>query len=169
MASHRRPRSRARDATEWSALVAGAAFVLLALPQGEGDHLFNLSARGWVLETALAVVLALLLAGRVGILAWVWRRRRSHPPSAIPGRPVAYSREPIPAGVRFAVLNRDGFRCAYCGRGRADGVQLHLDHLVPVARGGKSTLDNLVTACASCNLGKSAQDLIGPDATTGAG
>jgi 5-methylcytosine-specific restriction endonuclease McrA len=32
---------------------------------------------------------------------------------------------------------------------------LTCDHVVPVSRGGSSTLDNLVTACLACNLAKS--------------
>ncbi len=119
-----------------------------------------LTAVRWVEQhTAVVVgssVLVLVAAGTVVILF----RRRSPPAPELP-RPVAYSREPIPAGLRFAVLRRDGFRCAYCGRGQEDGVQLHIDHLVPVAGGGRNELDNLVTACASCNLGKSASDLVG--------
>lgn len=94
-------------------------------------------------------------------IGWLWRRQRRRPGVARPSSPTAFSREPIPAGLRFAVLRRDGFRCAYCGRGESDGVKLHIDHLVPVARGGRSELDNLVTACQDCNLGKSASDLFG--------
>jgi 5-methylcytosine-specific restriction endonuclease McrA len=32
---------------------------------------------------------------------------------------------------------------------------LTCDHVIPVSRGGSSTLDNLVTACLACNLAKS--------------
>lgn len=159
----RTKRSRAREAVEWCALGVAVAFVFFALPRRDGDPLFDLTAIGWGIELALSLAFAVLVAGRFGLLGALWRRYRSRPSVAAPSRPVAYSREPIPAGLRFAVLNRDGFRCAYCGRGKADGVLLHIDHLVPVARGGRSELDNLVTACASCNLGKSAQDLVGPD------
>ena len=47
---------------------------------------------------------------------------------------------------RTAVLRRDRFRCAYCGRPGHT-----LDHLVPISRGGTSTWLNTVTACGSCN------------------
>jgi hypothetical protein len=110
-----------------------------------------------VLAAAAAVV-----AIAVGITLSVRRAiGASDRPASAPRKPLATSREPIPAGLRFAVLRRDGFRCAYCGRGQDDGVQLHIDHLVPVARGGRNELENLVTACATCNLGKSASDLVG--------
>ena len=41
-----------------------------------------------------------------------------------------------------------------CGRGREDGVKLHVDHIVPVSRGGKSVISNLQTLCEDCNCGK---------------
>lgn len=50
--------------------------------------------------------------------------------------------------------SRDGFRCVKCGRGREDGVKLHVDHIKPVSRGGKSVLNNLQTLCEDCNCGK---------------
>ncbi len=113
---------------------------------------------GWILPTVGAVLLGL---GLIWAAPRLWRLRRRRQQPKRPGGPIATSRVPIPAGLRFAVLRRDGFRCAYCGRGEGDGVRLHIDHLVPVARGGKNEIENLVTACQDCNLGKSAQDLIG--------
>ncbi|MEJ5360097.1 MAG: HNH endonuclease [Desulfobacterales bacterium] len=44
-------------------------------------------------------------------------------------------------------------RCHYCGRSFAPG-QLTMDHLVPLARGGKSTRGNLVPCCKECNTSK---------------
>lgn len=55
--------------------------------------------------------------------------------------------------VRFEVFKRDNFRCVYCGV-TADTSDLHVDHREPVAGGGGSGDDNLVTACAACNTGK---------------
>jgi hypothetical protein len=95
------------------------------------------------------------------VVYWYIRRRLRRPTARRPSGPIAASREPIPAGLRFAVLRRDGFRCAYCGRGEPENVKLHIDHIVPVARGGRTELENLVTACATCNVGKSASDLVG--------
>lgn len=56
--------------------------------------------------------------------------------------------------MRYDVLRRDGFRCVKCGRGREDGVKLHVDHIKPVSRGGKSVMANLQTLCEDCNCGK---------------
>lgn len=60
----------------------------------------------------------------------------------------------IPKKLRWAVMNRDGFRCRYCGSGR-DGAALEIDHVVPSSRGGETTINNLVTSCRDCNQGKS--------------
>lgn len=60
----------------------------------------------------------------------------------------------VTRAMRYDVLRRDGFRCVKCGRGREDGVKLHVDHFKPVSRGGKSVMDNLQTLCEDCNCGK---------------
>lgn len=60
----------------------------------------------------------------------------------------------VTRAIRYDVLRRDGFHCVRCGRGREDGVKLHVDHVVPVSRGGKSVMDNLQTLCEDCNCGK---------------
>lgn len=59
----------------------------------------------------------------------------------------------ISLSKRFSVLSRDGFACRYCGRKPPD-VVLHVDHVTPVSSGGGNDPDNLVAACAECNLGK---------------
>lgn len=55
---------------------------------------------------------------------------------------------------RFAILQRDKFRCRYCGVG-PDNAVLHMDHVKPRSEGGSSDADNIVTACSLCNSGKS--------------
>ncbi|MBA3833743.1 MAG: HNH endonuclease [Chthoniobacterales bacterium] len=52
--------------------------------------------------------------------------------------------------VRSIVLERDGYSCAYCG----SDANLHIDHVIPLARGGSNTFDNLVTSCGPCNQSK---------------
>jgi hypothetical protein len=52
---------------------------------------------------------------------------------------------------RFFVLKRDHYTCRIC---KATGVQLEVDHVVPLALGGSDALDNLQTLCFSCNRGK---------------
>lgn len=67
-------------------------------------------------------------------------------------------RKAISKRVRFEVFKRDGFTCQYCGA-HPPGVILHADHVVAVASGGETSMDNLVTACEPCNLGKGARSL----------
>lgn len=55
--------------------------------------------------------------------------------------------------MRFAIYKRDGYRCRNCGRtNRFD--DLEIDHIKPIAKGGKSTFDNLQTLCKRCNKEK---------------
>jgi hypothetical protein len=60
----------------------------------------------------------------------------------------------IPKKLRFEVLQRDNFTCKYC---HAEGSEskLHVDHIIPVTRGGLTEARNLQTLCEACNLGKS--------------
>ena len=49
---------------------------------------------------------------------------------------------------RKNILRRDSHRCQYCGKSE---VTLTVDHIVPKARGGTETWENLVAACVQCN------------------
>jgi hypothetical protein len=66
-------------------------------------------------------------------------------------------RESISRGLRARVMERDQFRCRRCGCGPNDR-KLNVDHIVPVAQGGRSVDWNLQTLCDACNGGKSARD-----------
>lgn len=69
--------------------------------------------------------------------------------------------------LRFEIFKRDHFTCQYCGSQPPD-VVLVIDHITPVALGGDSTIDNLITACEPCNQGKAdrplAEKQVRPDA-----
>jgi hypothetical protein len=52
--------------------------------------------------------------------------------------------------LRSAVFARDGHACTYCG----SAGNLQCDHIYPRAKGGTDALDNLTTACQSCNASK---------------
>lgn len=56
-----------------------------------------------------------------------------------------------PAFTRFNVFLRDRFRCQYC-KDTYRAEELTFDHVRPRSRGGRTTWDNVVTACQSCNL-----------------
>jgi 5-methylcytosine-specific restriction endonuclease McrA len=55
-----------------------------------------------------------------------------------------------PAFTRFNLFLRDRFSCQYCGT----LSDLTFDHVVPRAQGGRTTWENVSTACAPCNLRK---------------
>ena len=57
------------------------------------------------------------------------------------------------AFTRFNVFLRDLFTCQYCGDA-APAHDLTFDHVVPRSRGGRTTWENVVTACGPCNLRK---------------
>ncbi len=58
-----------------------------------------------------------------------------------------------PAFTRFNVFLRDRFECQYCGD-NYPSEELTFDHVLPRSRGGRTTWENVVTACQSCNLVK---------------
>ena len=55
-----------------------------------------------------------------------------------------------PAFTRFNLFLRDAFCCQYCG----SPDELTFDHVIPRSRGGRTSWENIVTACAPCNLRK---------------
>ena len=55
-----------------------------------------------------------------------------------------------PAFTRFNVFLRDRFQCQYCGA----KDDLTFDHVIPRSKGGQTTWENVVAACAPCNLRK---------------
>lgn len=52
------------------------------------------------------------------------------------------------------IFKRDGYRCVICGKGKADGIVLHADHIKPKDMGGTATIENGQTLCASHNFRK---------------
>ncbi len=59
--------------------------------------------------------------------------------------------------IRFSrsnIFTRDKHQCQYCGK-VPDKSDLTLDHIMPRSRGGGDSWENLVLACARCNVKKS--------------
>jgi hypothetical protein len=56
----------------------------------------------------------------------------------------------VPDGMRATVLVRDGGRCRRCRR----SINLEMDHIVPVSKGGKTEEANLQVLCRRCNRSK---------------
>jgi HNH endonuclease len=76
--------------------------------------------------------------------------REQTPSRAEPAPPPR--REPLPREVRLAVWQRDRGRCRECG----SGFDLQYDHVIPLALGGASGVDNLQLLCGDCNRAKGA-------------
>lgn len=100
-------------------------------------------------ETIKAVFL-----GRVDVVSTY--DRKIHSPSFEMALPSVVSlksyiaQDRAPAFTRFNLFLRDGFACQYCGAAE----DLTFDHVKPRSRGGRTTWENIVTACARCNLAK---------------
>lgn len=55
--------------------------------------------------------------------------------------------------TRQNIYEHYGFKCCYCG-GKFKTSELNLDHVMPKSRGGKTTWDNIVLSCITCNTVK---------------
>ena len=51
-----------------------------------------------------------------------------------------------------AILKKDSYKCALCGKGNKEGVELHIDHIKPKYLGGKSILENGQVLCSQHNF-----------------
>lgn len=72
-----------------------------------------------------------------------------------------FKRRSISRQLREAVIDQCEYTCQYCGRrgkkqADPDGKPWHIDHVIPVAKGGPTHIGNLTLACQRCNLGKGA-------------
>lgn len=61
------------------------------------------------------------------------------------------------AFTRFNLFLRDEFTCQYCG----SHGEMTFDHVIPRARGGRTTWENVVAACSPCNLRKGSKTVAG--------
>jgi 5-methylcytosine-specific restriction endonuclease McrA len=110
---------------------------------------YPLSLWSWQ-ESVKAVV-----SGRVNVVS-VYERFVRSPSRSMPLPSVISLKEYIPAArrpafTRFNVFLRDRFSCQFCGEALPTH-DLTFDHLVPRSRGGRTTWENVVTACSPCNL-----------------
>lgn len=58
--------------------------------------------------------------------------------------------------VKFSRVNiyaRDGYRCQYCGK-KCTTDELTYDHVIPRSKGGRTSWENIVSACYACNRRK---------------
>lgn len=66
---------------------------------------------------------------------------------------VASRPRPVPAKLRWQVLREADYTCQSCG---AKDRPMHVDHVVPRAKGGGNDRDNLQALCDKCNMAKGA-------------
>ena len=100
-------------------------------------------------EPALLIIIA--------VLVWLFfRRRRRSRATESTGQPTPRSH--IPAGVEWRVIKKAKGRCKDCGCTAEDGFKMHIDHIVPLAKGGTNNFDNLCVRCERHNLGKGTKD-----------
>lgn len=66
----------------------------------------------------------------------------------------AYKREleDFSAPQKEQILKRDEYKCVMCGRGKKEGVELHIDHIKPKDLGGEATIENGQTLCSQHNF-----------------
>ncbi|MFQ3271058.1 MAG: 5-methylcytosine-specific restriction endonuclease McrA [Lentimonas sp.] len=67
----------------------------------------------------------------------------------------SYDKLPVQE-VRFSrdnLFERDHYRCQYCGHNFPDH-KLNMDHVIPRAKGGRTSWENIVTSCIPCNTRK---------------
>jgi hypothetical protein len=62
-------------------------------------------------------------------------------------------------------MSRDNFKCVLCGDNPPASPELilHIDHIMPWSKGGKTQIDNLRTLCANCNIGRGNRYFIAQD------
>ncbi len=60
----------------------------------------------------------------------------------------------FPQDVKEKIFERDGYKCVFCGRGVADGIEICADHKKPKDKGGDNSIDNGQTLCMEHNLMK---------------
>jgi len=53
--------------------------------------------------------------------------------------------------IRQQIYKHDNYQCLCCGKERRRGVSLEIDHILPIAMGGKNIPSNLQTLCKQCN------------------
>ena len=65
-------------------------------------------------------------------------------------------RKTITLSIRWKILKKDNYTCVKCGQSpaRNNDIELEIDHILPVAKGGTNDIENLQTLCSNCNQGK---------------
>jgi len=65
----------------------------------------------------------------------------------------AVKRKVFTKSIRHEVFKKCNYRCIECGATK-DQTSLHIDHILPISKGGTDELNNLQILCQACNLAK---------------
>ena len=66
-------------------------------------------------------------------------------------------RQLMTPSLRKQIMIRDNYTCQICGKYMGDEVGLQIDHIIPIAKGGKTVHSNLRVLCSKCNGSKGAR------------
>ncbi len=69
-----------------------------------------------------------------------------------PSLAVYKKQEDFTAVQKKMILEKDGYKCVVCGKSVRDGVELHVDHIIPKDKGGKAIIENGQTLCSQHNF-----------------
>ena len=99
-----------------------------------------------------------LVSDKATVLEWHedWVVRSERWSTRVPSVMILKDYQKKKTTVRFSKHNvflRDSYGCQYCGDDVARKTAT-LDHVLPVSHGGKTTFENCVCACATCNSTK---------------
>ena len=131
--------------------IRGGRKVYLGTFDGNAARFLDTTAVAFVRDfVTLAIVKGHFMANKGYVLPGL-RVERATPKSALLGH--GGRNRPIPAALRFRVLERDR-RCLACGATAEFGARLHVDHIEPYSLGGRTVESNLQTLCGDCNVGK---------------
>ena len=95
---------------------------------------------------------------RADVEAAIAGRKKFQPSGPRQHQPAPEYTRHVPPRLRNAVLDRDGHKCLFPGCNATNA--LHADHIVPVAKGGTTVLENLQTLCDWHNLSKGNRESI---------
>lgn len=118
--------------------------------------ILHVSSKRWPGMTASRIGSLILTVSR--LKGWEPHSQLPHRNEApAPQKHVLTERAKMTPDLRYNVIRRDAYRCRACGASVATGAMLHVDHIKPVSKGGRTEMGNLQTLCTVCNAGKGAQ------------
>ena len=53
---------------------------------------------------------------------------------------------------KLEILKRDNYKCVICGKGKKEGMELHIDHIKPKDLGGRAIIENGQVLCSQHNF-----------------